>query len=303
MKSTRAVIILSLIAGLAIQSRTQDYVHIDNASAVEVYKAIDDIELKAWIFDPEDHEPSDQKSAIVFFFGGGWATGTPSQFAKHCEYLSARGMVAMTVDYRVANRHGVNARHCVADAKSAIRWMRLNAKRLGIDPDRIVASGGSAGGHLAASTATLPGHDEISDYKNVSCVPNALALFNPALVLASVEEEFNLDFRRIENLAKRMGADPESLSPYHNIDEFLPPTIIFHGTADDVVDFKTAELFNQKMKALGNQCKLVSYEGEGHGFFNYLRKGNEPFVSIMQYLDAFLVDLGYLVAPPTSKVR
>ena len=100
-----------------------------------------------------------------------------------------------------------------------------------------------------------------------------------------------------------MGADPESLSPYHNIDEFLPPTIIFHGTADDVVDFKTAELFNQKMKALGNQCKLVSYEGEGHGFFNYLRKGNEPFVSIMQYLDAFLVDLGYLVAPPTSKVR
>ena len=279
----------------------QDYVNISDASQIEVYKQIDDVELKVWIFNPEDHSVDEAKPAIIFFFGGGWVQGTPSQFVEHCKYLAKRGMVAMTADYRVANRHGVKAKSCVADAKSAIRWVRLNAPRLGIDPDRIVGAGGSAGGHLAASTATLPGHDEVSDSKNVSCVPNALALFNPALVLHPVQGEIEWDEARIESLTKRMGADPISMSPYHHISSNTPPTIIFHGIADKTVAFKTAEVFDQKMDTLGKDCRLIGYEGEVHAFFNFNRKNNAPFVSTMHHLDEFLVDLGYLNAPPAIK--
>lgn len=268
------------------------------ASTVEVFKTIDTIALKAWIFNPPKHEEGDPKPAIIFFFGGGWRAGNPVQFQKHCEYLAARGMVAMTVDYRVFNRHGVTANKCVADAKSAIRWMRSNADRLGINPDKIIAAGGSAGGHLAASTATLPDHDDPMDDASVSSVPNALALFNPAVVLATIPGERELGSAIMKMLSERMGVEPESISPYHHIKPGISPTIIFHGTADKTVEYRTVELFQKKMEANGNHCTLVGYEGEPHGFFNYLKKNNGPFISTMQQLDAFLVSVGYLKAPP-----
>ena len=82
-----------------------------------------------------------------------------SQFEPQATYLASRGMVAARADYRVKSRHGVTPEGCVEDAKSAVRWLRQNAAKLGIDPDRIVASGGSAGGHIAACTAFTPGLD------------------------------------------------------------------------------------------------------------------------------------------------
>lgn len=283
----------SILGAMAQEDQTMP-----TASTVEVYKTIDTIALKAWIFNPPNHEEGDLKPAIIFFFGGGWRAGNPVQFQKHCEYLAARDMVAMTVDYRVSSRHGVTANQCVADAKSAVRWMRSNADRLGIDRNKIVAAGGSAGGHLAASTAILPDHDDPNDDLSLSAVPNAMALFNPAVVLATIPGERELGSAIIKMLSERMGAEPESMSPLHHIKPGIGPTIIFHGTADKTVGYRTVELFQKKMEANGNQCTLVGYQGEPHGFFNYLKKNNGPFVSTMQKLDAFLISIGYLEAPP-----
>lgn len=207
----------------------------------------------------------------------------------------------MTVDYRVASRHNVKANTCVADAKSAIRWMRKNAKKLGIDPNRIVAAGGSAGGHLAASTALLPGHDDPKDKMKISPVPNAMALFNPAVVLANIPGEFEIPPARMKGLAARMGAEPEDMSPYHHIKEGIGPSIIFHGKADKTVPYKTVELFTEAMQARGNDCSLVGYEGEGHGFFNHLRNRNRAFLSTMARLDEFLIEIGYLKPTLISK--
>jgi acetyl esterase/lipase len=72
-------------------------------------------------------------------------------------------MVAMVADYRVKSRNNVTANKCVADAKSAIRWVREHASELGVDPNKIAAGGGSAGGHLAAATATLSKFDEANE--------------------------------------------------------------------------------------------------------------------------------------------
>lgn len=266
---------------------------------VEVYKQIGDVKLNIYIFTPPGHQPTDRRPAIVFFFGGGWRSGSPLQFRQHCNYLAGRGMVAMAADYRVSSRHHTKAVQCVADGKSAVRWIRANARRLGIDPERIAAGGGSAGGHVAASTGTIPDLDEPGEDTSISSVPNALVLFNPAVVLAPVGDQPPFNAKMMAGLKERMGIDPEKISPYHHVASGAPPTILFHGTADTTVPFHTVKLFAEKMHQVGNVCKLVPYQGRNHGFFNYGRNGNKDYVSTVRRMDQFLAELGYLQGEPT----
>jgi len=265
------------------------------------FKEVDSVKLNLWIFNPPKHSLTDKTPAIVFFFGGGWIMGSPTAFVKHCEYLSARGMVAIVADYRVKSRHNVQVKTCVSDAKSAVRWIREHAVELGIDPDRIAAGGGSAGGHLAAATATLTNFDEANENSEISSKPNALALFNPALVLAPLDAGADVSTERMKRMEARMGAKPESMSPYHNINKDMPPTIIFHGTGDTTVPFNTVELFSKKMKENGNSCVLVAYKDEPHSFFSY-KNSNGVFIDTIHKMDKFFVSLGYLEAPPEATV-
>lgn len=260
----------------------------------EIYKTIDGVKLPIHIFEPKDHKPEDKRPAILFFFGGGWNGGSPQQFEKQCAYLASRGIVAMSVEYRVKSRHGVKAVSCFRDAKSAVRWVRKNAKRLGIDPDRIAAGGGSAGGHLAGALGTIKAFDEPNEDTSISAVPNALVLFNPALVLAPVEGYKAKDPKKLAGLENRMGVPPAQLSPYHNLGSDLPPAIIFHGTNDKTVPYDTVELFTDQAKKKGNAVELVPYENQGHGFFNIGKAGSQPFIDTVKKMDAFLVSLGYL---------
>jgi acetyl esterase len=253
----------------------------------ETYKTVDGTALKLWIFSPSGGAGSGKRPAIVFFFGGGWNRGSPSQFARQCEYLASRGMVAITADYRVKSRHGVKVAQCVEDAQSAVRYVRSNAARLGIDPNRIAASGGSAGGHLAAATATLPA-------AGGSAAPNALVLFNPVLVIGPAEGIYPEFAGRVAQLQESFGADPTALSPYHHITKGLPPTMIFHGKADTAVPYKSAEAFCEKMKQYGNRCDLVGFEGAQHGFFNYGNGDGKAFSDTLRRTEAFFVFLGWL---------
>ena len=263
-------------------------------AAVETYKAVGDTKLNLYVYNPPGHKPSDKRAAIVFFFGGGWTNGSPQQFEEHCKHLASRGMVAMTADYRVGSRHQVKAVSCVADAKSAIRFVRKEAARLGVDPNRIVAGGGSAGGHIAACTGVIRGFDESSEDASISSVPNAMALFNPAVVLAAAPGLNNDNQERVASLKERMGVDPQALSPYHQVKQGAPPAIVFHGKADTTVPYATAELFAKAMTDAGNKCTLVGYEGQAHGFFNYGRAGNEYYEKTVKALDEFLAGLGYI---------
>jgi acetyl esterase/lipase len=265
----------------------------------EIYKSVGDVKLPIHIISPAGHRKSDKRPAAVFFFGGGWRNGTPTQFEHQCRYLASRGMVAMTVEYRVASRHGVKAISCVRDAKSAIRWVRQNAERLGVDPNRIVAGGGSAGGHLAGAVGTIRAFDEENEDHTVSSIPDALALFNPALVLANIEGQKNRTAEQIKAMGERMGTLPQNLSPYHHLSKDLPPTIIFHGRADTTVPFRSAQLFSEKAKELGVRCELVAYDDQPHGFFNYGRGGNPMFEATVKAMDHFLESLDYIQGSDT----
>jgi acetyl esterase/lipase len=264
----------------------------------ETYKKAGNAELKLYMFLPDDWKPEDKRPAIVCFFGGGWTNGSPRQFLPQCKYLATRGMVAIAADYRVASRNQVKAVECVKDAKSAIRFVRKNATRLGIDPNRIVAAGGSAGGHLAAVCGTIEGFEEPNEDTSISSKPNAMLLFNPAVVLAPVDG-VQLNEQRLATLGDRMGTNPRELSPYHHVKSGAPPTAIFHGKADKTVPYATVEAFAKAMQKAGNKCELYGYDDQGHGFFNYGRARNEMFVATLKQADKFLAELGYLKGEPT----
>jgi acetyl esterase/lipase len=198
-------------------------------------------------------------------------------------------MVGIVADYRVKSRQGTTPFECVKDGKSAIRWVRAHARDLGIDPDRIAAGGGSAGGHVAAATATVPGLEEEGEDSSISCRPNALLLFNP--VYDNGPGGFGHE--RVKERYKE-------ISPIHNIQKGTPPAIVFLGTNDSLIPVATAEKYKELMEQAGSRSDLHLYEGQPHGFFNR-RKSEEHFLKTVTEMDRFLESLGYLKGEPTIK--
>jgi acetyl esterase len=202
-------------------------------------------------------------------------------------------MIAITVEYRVRKRQGATPFECVADAKSAIRWVRAHASEYRIDENRIAAGGGSAGGHMAACTALIKDFNEKYEDMNVSSIPNALVLFNAVFNVPEILPEHP---KKVRNILDKRATE---ISPIHHVDKGAPPTIIFHGTADNSVPFHQATLFCVEMKKYGNYCEVVPYEGRKHGFFNYDKGTNPDFLSTMEYTVKFLTSIGYIMSDKT----
>jgi acetyl esterase/lipase len=257
-----------------------------------VYKQVGSTELPLYVYSPANHKPDSKSPAIVFFFGGGWSSGSPGQFEQQCKYLAGRGMVAITVEYRVASRHPVHIEDCIEDAKSAIRWVRGNCAKLGVDPERIASGGGSAGGHLAACVAVMDGFDAQTDDLKVSAKPNAMVLFNPAMALSADERMSKKYLERIGQGERRTKVGKTKISPLTYASSKQPPCIMFFGTKDDLLE--GAELYRKDSEKSGNSCKLITYEGQGHGFFNYGARGGKHYDLTLAEMDRFLVDLGWL---------
>jgi acetyl esterase/lipase len=244
------------------------------------YKKAKQANLEMVVHFPPGWKEADKRPAIVFFFGGGWQKGTIKQFEPQAVHLAGRGMVAARADYRVKSRQGVTPKECVEDAKSAVRWMRQNAATLGIDPERIVAAGGSAGGHIAACTALTPGLEAEGEDAQVSSKPNALVLFNPVL-----------RFEGIPQLMERIGNDEalgKAISPTLHLTRDSPPTLIFFGTADRLAPMGTE--FIKRSDELGHRAEIFTAEGQPHGFFNRPQWQEKT----TRRMDHFLKSLGYL---------
>ena len=251
------------------------------------YKAVAGADLKLHVFNPPDHSKADSRPAIVFFFGGGWVGGTPSQFYGQSAYLASRGMVAACAEYRTKGSHGTSPKQCVMDGKSAIRWLRSHAGECGIDPNRMAAGGGSAGGHVAAATSTAAGFSEEGEDVSVDCRPNALVLFNPVIDTGPD----GCGYERVKEYW-------EDFSPMHNIGGDTAPTTIFLGTEDGLIPVATAEEYRKRMEMCGVRCDLHLYEGQPHGFFNVA-----GYDETLLEADAFLVSLGYLSGEATLRQR
>ena len=255
-----------------------------------IYKQVDSSTLYMVLDYPPHFDSTKAYPAIVFFFGGGWVGGNTSHFEPQARYFARRGMICIRPDYRVKSRQGTTPFESLKDAKSAMRYVREHAKALHLDPEKIVASGGSAGGHLAAATALITGYNEGSDRLSISCVPNALVLFNP--VMDNGPGGYGYE---------RVGEAYSSFSPLHNIRQGAPPCIMFLGTEDVLIPVETAGYFREVMGKVGSRCDLLLYEGQGHGFFNY---GNfEHYKITLSEANKFLVSLGYLETDPSIEIE
>ncbi|MBI3879648.1 MAG: alpha/beta hydrolase [Verrucomicrobia bacterium] len=247
-----------------------------------LFKTTPQGELKLHFFFPPGWKATDKRPAIVFFFGGGWRSGSAVQFIPQAEYFASRGLVCASADYRISSIHKTTPDVCVEDAKSAVRWVRAHAGELGVNPDRLISSGGSAGGHLAAAVALVPGFDAAGEDLKISAVPNAMVLFNPALNLSAIPTK--------NAAGEEIGA---KISPTLFMSKGAPPAILFFGTADKLKEH--GDEFLKKSRESGNRCEQWTAAGQAHGFFN-----KQPWTSATAIqADKFLASLGYLKGAPT----
>ena len=248
-----------------------------------LYKSTKQGDLNLYFYRPLDFDKSKTYNCIIFFHGGGWNSGDYKQFERQSMYFASRGMIAISAEYRIKNKHGTTPIQAMEDAKSAIRFLRLNAKSFFINPNRIAAAGGSAGGHLAAVTANIDLFDNVNEDLGISSKPNLLVLYNPVIDFGSRK------WLWIDN--------PSDASPVHNISKGSPPTIILTGTKDKIVPVETIMNYKKIMESVGSRCDVILYDGAEHAFFNR----GEDFIDTVLKSDIFLKSNWYLEGKPTIK--
>ena len=290
LRNTMLVAIMIWLVPVAVnaQNISEQLLKIDRSQPFNLtYKKIGNVKLDLTFRYPLKFKKKKNYQTIIFFFGGGWNGGTTEQFKPQAEYLASRGMITVLADYRVKSRHKTTPYEASADAKSAIRFLRQHAKELNIDPEKIVASGGSAGGHLAAVCGVCTTLDEADEDFTISSKPNALVLFNP--VFDNGPDGF---------CHERMGERWQEISPAHNITKDAPPTIVFLGKEDHLVPVSIAENYKAKMDAVGRRCDLFLYDDAGHGFFNNYKYNGRFYTLTLRETDKFLKSLGYIKGKP-----
>jgi acetyl esterase/lipase len=241
-------------------------------------------QLIAHFFLPQGHNPAAAHlTCVLFFHGGLWDLSMPAQFVPHCHHFASRGAVAVTVEYRVFDKHRTNPLEAMEDSRLAIGFLKKNASAIGIDPERIVVVGGGSGGQLALHTAVQGGG--LTSAEGHDLQPAAVAAFS-AIVDTSPK---GVGAERFPNSKEAKQASPLASLPTKK----LPPCLLLHGRQDRVAPFEQAAKFAKNYAKKGNRCKLIDYEGAGHTFFNY--QTNEQLYELsLQALDHFLTDLTLL---------
>lgn len=217
--------------------------------------------IAARVLTPEDGA-GEVRPALVLFHGGGWTEGEAGWMDGVAEQYARLGFVTVSVEYRLSGG-ATTPFDAVADARNAIRWVRREATRLGVDPHKVAALGTSAGAHLAAAAAVFdePWGDAHSS------VPNALVLRSPA-----VSVEGSAWFQKLAGGASKAAA----LSPVLHVRAGLPPMLLLQGAEDNVTLASDAKRFCERMEQQGNVCELTVYPGVGHLFTRNLSNQEVP---------------------------
>jgi acetyl esterase/lipase len=250
---------------------------------VKTYKTAGPYRLDMHIFLPDSLQRGDKRPTIVFFHGGSWSEGKPDWFFESCKAYAKRGWVACAVEYRTYGRQRTLPFSAVMDARSAIRWLRKQAREYHIDTGRIVASGNSAGGHLVLCTALADQWNEKTDDLKYSPSPNVL------MVNAGVYDLTD----RITAWIRKDLKDKElvkQISPVFLVRKELPPALIFHGTNDQNVPFASAEKFVSEMIQTGNN-RVEFHPLQGANHFIWFDRKYMP--EMTKFRTDFLSRLGY----------
>jgi len=250
---------------------------------VYTYKETNGVKREMEIFFPKHHESAKKPvPAIIFFHGGGWASGSRKSFSYQCDYFAKRGIVAATVTYQLTDKKGKATlkknqspkRLCIPDAKSAIRWVKQHADELGIDPKQLIVAGGSAGGHIGLIATHNPGLNDPQDAKEVDTSVVAYVLFNPALTLTDAKDK--------------------EIDVIQHLNPSTAPAIAFFGDKDKwLKGWKPAYKKWQGLKNTSIEVHIA--KGQGHAFFN-----KQPWLDLtLLEADKFLQKRGLLQGEAT----
>jgi len=209
--------------------------------------------------------------AVLCIHGGGFRAGKRERWDQLCQQLAERGYVATTVTYRLAPKYQFPA--AVHDVKAAVRWLRANADKYKIDPERIGVVGDSAGGHLAqylgvtGDVPSLEGDGGNADQSSrVTCVVN---YYGPS----DLTKSYGKSVDAAEVLPLWLGGDATKehrkhivASPLYWVTPAAAPTLLIHGTEDPYVNYEQAGWIHDKLKAAQVEVELLTLQGAGHGF-------------------------------------
>ncbi len=249
---------------------------------VEVYKKTAEYELKIHIYEPAGHKAGDKRACAFALHGGGWTGGEPWIFDTFAEHFARMGMVGISGQYRLIGKEpNVTPFECVKDGRSLVRYLKANAVRLGIDPEKIVAGGGSAGAHVAAGTALFEGVDESTDDLSISAMPAAMLLYYPVIDTSADGGYGN----------KKCGEEWEKISPAHNVMPGGVPTFLAATKTDPTTPYKGVERYEKAMAEAGNVYESVIKETGPHGYFLY---DLEMYKEVMEKSREFLAKVGVI---------
>ncbi len=211
---------------------------------------------RLFVIKPAGWKADDRRPALMFFFGGGWTTGTPASSIFWARFAADLGLVGIAPDYRTKGRNDASPLASVADSRAALHWVQAHAAGLGLDPARIAVGGNSAGGHVALWTAIIHPPPGSAAEESPRLKPAALILFS-AVSDTSIETGYT---------PQRFGEHTTALSPVHQLDLQMPPMLAFHGDADKTVPLRQAVALRDRLHATGNVCELHIVPGGGHNF-------------------------------------
>ncbi len=249
-----------------------------------LYKAQADWELRLHVVSPAGLQPTDRRTAVLAFFGGGWSSGTPERSIGWARWAASQGMVGIAADYRTRQRFQTTPEASISDGRSALAWVAAHAAELGVDPHKIVVMGSSAGAHVAAWTAVTQGAPW-PDEQPRSTLPAALMLVSP--VTDTKAGGYGGPARFGDSPARALAA-----SVTDHLGPGVAPTLVFHAVQDKTVPYANSEAFCAAMRAQQNRCTLVTFSEGGHTFYAQSQGGAQALATIYAEMQAFIESLG-----------
>jgi acetyl esterase/lipase len=275
-----AAVLVPILAGQTRGQEEKRAIRVDNDV---VFTKAGDTELRLDLAMPQDGDGP--FPAVLCLHGGGWVGGDRTQMAQTIRVLAGRGYVAVSPSYRLAPKDHFPAP--VEDCKAAVRWLRANAKKYKIDPDRLGAVGYSAGGHLACLLGVTDKADDLEgsggNPDESSRVQAVVSFFGPT----DLSKRWWAKEVETANLVPLLGGTLEEkpatykqASPAAYVNKNAAAFLFFHGTEDKTVPLSQSQALADKLKEAGASARLVALEGEGHGW-----RGDKLLKSIEQMLD------------------
>jgi acetyl esterase len=287
-----ATLLTSIVSG---QEKAMDFKSIgyfkklDTKPDTIFYKKAGNKKLRLLIMQPKRNNALQKCPAMVWIHGGAWVAGSPEGYIPHLRYSVSRGAVGISVQYRLITPPGKSPEvknensieDCIADCADAIRYLRNHADELGIDTDKIIVIGDSAGGHLALCLGTF----------NLPKISKADVVINCNGISDMTGEKW------IKYIKPGPGQIKEAqrLSPINFLDRDDAPVLTMNGANDKVVTPSEAETFYEACKKSGIDTEYILWPDMRHAFIvtDYTATEEQTTRAILA-LDNFLQKRGFL---------